>query len=420
MKGGLIFSLRQHCRYPVNLKCAGWILVLFVTSIALCTAAQARRSTDQQGDFDAIAARARAAKDQNRLDEAVALYKKALAVRPQWNEGWWSLGTLQYDKNSYAEAEQAFQKFVKLDTKNGTGRLMLALCQYELGKDDASLQNIFTAEKLGIEKNDQLQHVLQYHEGMLLLRKAQYESAIEVLAYLSREGVQSDDLYAAIGMGALMMNPREAPSAGSPGMSVVLRVGHAENFSLLQSYDAARKEYQSVVADYPGFANIHYAYGRFLLQVQDTQAAVEQFQVELKRNPRHIRALLQIAATHYRIDSKQGIPYAEQAVKIDPNYPFGHYLLGLLSLDAGDTKNAVKQLEIAKKMIPNEAQVYFALGDAYASVGSKQEAAAARATFMRLKKLSSAQGPTTYGGTEQLHLDSRASQEKVQQERSQP
>jgi tetratricopeptide (TPR) repeat protein len=403
-----------------NLKCVALIFVLSSTCALRCAPAEVHQATPKQPSFDTWAAQAEAAKNQNRLDDAVLLYKKALAVRPQWSEGWWSLGTLLYDENNYAEAEQAFQKFVRVDTKNGTGRLMLALCQYELGKDDASLQNIFTAEKLGIEKNDQLQHVLQYHEGMLLLRKAQYESAIEVLAYLSREGVQSDDLYTAIGMGALMMSPREAPSAGSAGRTVVLRVGHAENFSLLQSYDAARKEYQSVVADYPGFPNIHYAYGRFLLQVQDTQAAVEQFQLELKRNPRHTRALLQIAATHYRIDSKQGIPYAEQAVQIDPNYPFGHYLLGLLSLDAGDTKNAVNQLEIAKKMIPNEAQVYFALGDAYASVGRKQEAAVARATFMRLKKLSSAQGPTTYGGTEQLHLDSSASQKSVQQERSQP
>jgi len=84
----------------------------------------------------------RTASQENRLDEAVALYGKALALRPSWPEGWWALGTLDYDRNAYQEAATAFQRAVALQPKAGSPRVMLGLCQFELGQDDAALKNI--------------------------------------------------------------------------------------------------------------------------------------------------------------------------------------------------------------------------------------------------------------------------------------
>ena len=37
------------------------------------------------------------------------------------------------------------------------------------------------------------------------------------------------------------------------------------------------------------------------------------------------------------VDSRAGIPFAEEAVKLQPKYPFGHYLLELLYFDTGET-----------------------------------------------------------------------------------
>jgi cytochrome c-type biogenesis protein CcmH/NrfG len=78
-------------------------------------------------NFAALAAKANAARDAERLDEALVLYRKALALRPRWPEGWWSLGTIEYDQNAYTEAVRAFQKVVALSPKNGTAYVMLGL-----------------------------------------------------------------------------------------------------------------------------------------------------------------------------------------------------------------------------------------------------------------------------------------------------
>jgi predicted Zn-dependent protease len=84
------------------------------------------------------------------------------------------------------------------------------------------------------------------------------------------------------------------------------------------------------------------------------------------------------------LDSADGLKYAEEAVKLDPREPFAHYLLGLLNLDTGNFSVAISELEIAKRAYVNIPDVYFALGNAYARAGRKEEAGQARAKFKQL------------------------------------
>jgi predicted Zn-dependent protease len=378
--------------------------VLFIAFSLLFVSSALAESQKLNADFAQLSARADTARDAGRLDQAASLYRQALALHPSWKEGWWSLGTILYDQNSYPAAARAFRRLVSYDPKNGTAHLMLALCQYQLGFDDRAIENIQAARKLGIKKDEQLQHVLQYHEGMLLLRKGRYEDALEALQVLVKQGVHSDDLDAALGMGALLVRPKEGPPEGTSGRQVLLRAGQAEAYSMLKKYDEAKKGYSDLVQQFPTFPNIHYAYGRFLLAFDELDEGIAQFQQEIKDNPTHIRARMRIAAADYRINSTAGIPYAQEVVKLQPSYPFGHYLLGLLYLDSGDIHRSIPELETAAHMVPREAQFQFALGGAYAKVGRKEDAARARAAFLRLQGHNQSPGGATANG-QPLHLD---------------
>src|SRR4051812_38721835 len=57
-----------------------------------------------QKSFDQLATEAGAAREADRVDEAVALYRQGVTLQPQWAEGWWYLATLYYDQNNYPEA----------------------------------------------------------------------------------------------------------------------------------------------------------------------------------------------------------------------------------------------------------------------------------------------------------------------------
>lgn len=340
-------------------------------------------------DFATTSTRAEAARTAGRLDEAASLYRKALALRPAWKEGWWALGTILYEQDAHRDAAPAFRRLVALDPKNGTAHLMLALCQYQLDEDAGALANIQTAKALGVQTEGGLPQVLTYHEGMLLLRAARYERALETLQPLASAGVEDASLELAIGMGVLLMRPADAPPAGSPARASVIRAGRAERYHMAKDFAAARREYDALVRDAPALPNVHYAYGRFLLATEDLERGVQELLKEIDVQPEHVRARMQVAAARYRVDSAAGLPFARQVVTLAPDYPFGHYLLGLLYFDTGDNARAIPELETAARMRPDEAQFQFALGNAYARAGRAEEAARARAAFTRLRKQAS-------------------------------
>jgi predicted Zn-dependent protease len=200
------------------------------------------------------------------------------------------------------------------------------------------------------------------------------------------------------------MPAKDAPPEDSPIRAIVMRAGRAERHHMAKEFPAAKREYSALVQEAPAFPNVHYAYGRFLLATEDPDSAVQEFLKEIEAHRDHIRARVQIAAARYRLDSAAGLPFAIEVVGLAPDYPFGHYLLGLLYFDIGDVTNAIPELETAARMLPDEAQFQFALGNAYARAGRTEEAARARAAFTRLKKNESS--ATDGGALRQLDLDS--------------
>jgi len=336
--------------------------------------------------FDLLVQKADAARDSDQLDEAVALYKKALALQPKWAEGWWSLGTIEYDRNNYRSAASAFRQVLPLAPKNGTAYAMLGLCEYELGQYDASLKHMEQAKALDISADPQLRLVLLYHDALLLLRVKRFQAAQSALGGLCLDSIPNEEILKTMGWAVFRISPSAAPPEGSPGAAIVQRLGRAACLSVQKKYDEAHKEYAELVAAYPDYPNIHYVYGKFLAESGDVPGAVNEFKQELQRNPRDVNARLEIAANEYKIDSAEGIPYAEEVVKLNPHIAFAHYLLGLLYLDVDQYQKAIPELEMAEKAFPKEAKVYFALGSAYARAGRKEDAAKARAEFARLNK----------------------------------
>jgi tetratricopeptide (TPR) repeat protein len=377
----------------ISLKSAFVLLLLTLALLAHSLPAQSQSSTTR---FDDVAKRAAEARDADRLDEAVAFYRKALALRPSWAEGWWSVGMIEYDRSNYAAAARAFRQFLPLAPKDGTARVMLGLCEFELGQDQAALQHLEEGKDLGISTNPQLRLVLLYHDGLLLLRAGKFKAAQASLSALCRQEMQGEEALRYLGLAVLRVPLKEAPAGGTPGAAIVLRVGHAACLTSAKRYDEARQEYSALTQEYPDYPNIHYAYGRYFVDVDNAPAGIEEFKLELKNHPNDVNSRLEIAAAEYKLDSAAGVPYAEEAVRLNPRMPFAHYMLGLLYLDTDNYKKAIPELEFAQKVFPKDAKLYFALGSAYSRAGRKQEAERARTAFERLSKESGSNSTASY------------------------
>src|SRR5262245_24624278 len=96
-KGFVIFFDRHKSVRGIFLPLA-LCVALSLTSAAAFPQA---KSPPRLQNFKQLSEQAAQASEENRLDDAAVLYRKALALQPRWAEGWWALGTLQYDKNQY-------------------------------------------------------------------------------------------------------------------------------------------------------------------------------------------------------------------------------------------------------------------------------------------------------------------------------
>jgi tetratricopeptide (TPR) repeat protein len=339
-------------------------------------------------NFEAIAAQASAARESDKVDEAVGLYRQALTLRPTWAEGWWFLATLYYDKDNHPEAAQAFKRTAQLQQKAGAPWAMLGLCEFQLARYDDSRLHIEEGRRLGLGDNVELTRVMRYHEGLLSILKGDFEKAQETLDSLSYEGLKSEELIIALGLAVLRigMTPKEI-TINYPDRALVRRAGLAEHFSAEKNASDAQREFDMLVRDFPTVANVQYAYGRFLLVNRDDEGALAAFQRELQNWPKHTLARCQIANLKLRNkDIEGGLPYAEEAVKLAPRLPLAHYVLGRLLYEAGQNDRAITELETVAKMVPDEAKIYFALARAYTKAKRKEDADKARATFTRLSQ----------------------------------
>ena len=339
------------------------------------------------GDFDQVAARADQARSANRIEEAIELYRKALSLRPRWAEGWWYLGALLYERDAFADSTVALSKATALNPKVGTAWVMLGLCEFKLGRFNDALTHIRQGRKLGASADPQFKQVMLYHEGVLLIGKGDFETAQETLGQLSRDGVKNEDVTDALGLSALRIRFSDLLAGDSTMRQLVRRAGLAEHLAAQKKFDEALGEYERLVADFPAKPNVQYAFGRFLLTSRDEERAVVSFQREIENNPTHLPAHLLLANTKLNLkDFAGGLPYAENAVKLNPQAALGHYILGTLLLETDQTARAITELETAGRLMLSEPKIYFALGRAYSRANRQKDAAAARATFARLTK----------------------------------
>src|ERR1035438_2725584 len=90
-------------------------------------ASRARAAPAPAASFTALPPEAQAARDAHQLEKAVDLYKKALKLKPNREDGLWNLGAIAYDLNQYKDCIWAFDKLSGLKPDSAPGWSMAGL-----------------------------------------------------------------------------------------------------------------------------------------------------------------------------------------------------------------------------------------------------------------------------------------------------
>src|ERR1700686_1132911 len=105
-----------------SLVCLGFVILSFMLGPRLTFAsAMSPQSSDTAENFETVAAQAIAAREAGKMNEAISKYRAGVKMRPNWEEGWWYLGTLLYDTDQCGEAIPALRRVVELDANVSAG-----------------------------------------------------------------------------------------------------------------------------------------------------------------------------------------------------------------------------------------------------------------------------------------------------------
>jgi tetratricopeptide (TPR) repeat protein len=339
---------------------------------------------------------------ENRLDDAIAEYYKALKIKPDWAEGWWHLGLISYEAQRYVPARDALRRVVTLSPNDARSWGIMGLCEFQLKDYDPALEHLQRARQLGIRTGDELAPVFRYHAAILLTRLGLFEQAQQVLNEFAVEGTDSPNVILAFGIATLRlpMLPTELPGERR---DAVMLAGRAQFFSASRLLPAATGAFEQLVARYPDLPNVHYAFGNFLLG-EEADRGIQELQKELQVTPNHSIAMLALAFEYIkRSDYATAKTWAEKAVAADPMDFAARKALGQVLLETGDTDGAIRELEAGVKMAPTSPVMHFQLAKAYQKAGRASDAERERAEFTRLDRAVRAAraGQQSVGGVEE-------------------
>lgn len=370
-----------------------------LAATALVGAQAPARKAPTAPAFDDLVEQATAARQAERWEDAIALYAKAVKLRPKYVEGYWYQGTAYYSLDKFTECRDRFRDVVRLAPKNGAAFAFLGLCEFGLKDYDRSLQHLLQSRRFGIGDVPELGSVARYHAAILMTRTAQHEQALQTLGEFAHEGEDSPRVIEAMGMATLRlaMLPSEMPP---DRREMILMAGRASYQMATRNTAAAGKGFEALVLRYPETPNVHYAYGVYLL-LEHPDRALDEFKKELELQPGHPQSLMQLAFEYLnRGDAATALSWAKQAVAAAPKDFAARKALGQALLDTGDVPGAIAELEHGVKLAPESPGLHFTLARAYQRAGRLEDANRERDEFTRLDRLAREQksGAQAVGG----------------------
>jgi tetratricopeptide (TPR) repeat protein len=366
---------RRHCS-----KTAVWGLVLGLLAGSVAAAGQASPAAS----FAGLSERAAAALKANRPEEAVRLYRQAVTIRPTSAESWGYLAAALYSLNRYPEARDAYRRTTVLTPKNGPSWALLGLCEYEMRDYPHAFDHLFKAQQLGLGDDRDLTANAKYHLAILWNTAGQFERGLLEMQWFPEQNLGGQDIFEALGLSVLRRPwfPYEVPADKQPMLVTAGQASFAESVHKLED---AHKLYDALAAQYGKEPGVHFAYGKFLSNL-DIDAGLQEYEKEMEIVPSNVPARIEAAFLCLKMGKMdQALSFAQGAAKLEPQNPAAHNVAGRALMELNRVPEAIPELALATRLAPQNSSFHLNLARAYQKAGDKAQAAKEIATFNELE-----------------------------------
>jgi tetratricopeptide (TPR) repeat protein len=359
---------------------AALLLSLFLVSLSAHT--QAPQPNPQ---FDDLAARAAAARDQNNLPLAIDLYNQAEQLKPDWAEGWFYLGQLQYSSNAFAPAIDAFNHLLQLKPGAPPALALRGLCEFETADYDNSLRDLAEAVAKGAANEPHNEQIIRYHLAQLHARAGNFQAAVTQYQFFANRQIDDPELLLGLGLAGMRNTtfPKDIPPQDQALYQAAGRAGYTFLSGLSQEADTL---FDQLFASYPTTPNLHFFYGTLIFP-HDPELAVPQFQAEVALAPSNPQAHAILAFTLMLVGRyDDAIPEARTTLAAVPEMEMAQLALGRSLAETGEEQQATEMLNHVLSLDPDSIEAHMGLAVVYARTGRKEDAYRERMACLRLEK----------------------------------
>ena len=306
--------------------------------------------------FQAAADSAASAREAGKADEAIRDYGRAVSLRPDWAEGWWYLGTIEYDRDRYAAAIPALRKLVAIAPNLGSAWAFLGLSEFETHDYDSSLTDLEKAHSIGVADDQELARVSGYHLALLLNRHGDFERASSLLLSLSGQSELPPQVKSALGM-ALLRIPLLAAQV-DPSQEAFLQSAGEAAATAARNPAHAVDVLGNLVKEHPQAPYLHYAYGLALATEGQTEEALAAQEREAEISPQSLLPRIQITTLQLVLHQFQAaLRSAQQSVALAPDSSAAHELLAKALEANGRHQQAADETRKAAALYPEKMRV---------------------------------------------------------------
>jgi len=348
-------------------------LTLFGAILFACADSLAQETSAQ---FNDLASRAAAARDQQNVPLAIQLYTQAEQLNPGWQEGWWYLGILQYGSNQYDGAIDAFTHLLQLVPTAAPAMALRGLCEFETGAYAESLRDLEQAVSHGAANEPRNEQIIRYHLALLLTHAGRFPDALAQYRALAALHADAPDLMQGIALAGMRMASFPKDIAAED-RNLYEAAGRAGYVFLSGDNEQADALFGKLFASYPKTAGLHFYYG-YLLYPHDPKMSGDQFRDELEIRPDGETDALLALTLIYEGHFAEALRPAQAAYAANPDLEMAQVAMGRALAETGDMKRGAELLHQAADHNPNDLEAHLGLASIYSRSGDREEEARER------------------------------------------
>jgi tetratricopeptide (TPR) repeat protein len=318
------------------------------------------------------------------LVRAEQLFRAYLKDHPQSAEALSNLGALSARREQFALAVDFYQRALKANPQLTQIHFNLAVALGRLNRQDAAATHLRTFLKSypNEPRAHQLLGLCLTETGELRDALAELElsyklnprdaSILYSLAYANARAGDTD-------RAAQLLRQSEIHPAQSKLIEGLIEYRRGR-------FAEAKSLFQAVLAIAPDSVPAMTALGRLELLDHNDSEAIRLLETALRANPSDSESTYQLGVLYDRNGrAAEGATLLRRAITLRANYPDPHYQLGRIALEHKDYKTALAELELARRLLPDQEAIRMALGRTYQALGREAEAKQEFAEVRRLK-----------------------------------